>query len=44
MNWVFNEAYNNDIIDMKDVLLLYEMTYQKVSLLYEFTFFLMLHM
>ena len=43
MNLAFNEAYNYDIIYIYKVLLLYELTCHKVSLLYEFTFLIMLH-
>ena len=37
----FNEAYNYD--HRYKVLLLFELTWHKVSLLYEFTFLMMLH-
>ena len=38
----FNEAYNYEIIDIR-FFLLYELTCRKVSLRYEFKFFIILH-
>ena len=42
MDWIFNAAYNYEIIDLR-FFLLYELTCHKVSLLYVFTFLIKLH-
>ena len=42
MNCAFNETLNYDNVDIS-FFLLYELTCHKVSLLYEFTFLIMLH-